>query len=603
MYNIPMLSCPIKLSTKNILLLLASLSFILFSFVSTNQLTVYAKDECKDISDKDDQLECYAKKEEETRKKLESTKSKIDETLNTISQLSSQLSVTQSQLTGVQNDIDETQKMLEEINESLKDRNEKLADKINFRNNLLRNYSKKNILSELELFFTENKSGLSGFQLSSFIYAFNKATSEETLAIIGTLNSEIRQFEENKKESENLKSELEKAQANLIAIKNNLAIKKISEEEEKQELEEKAEGYEEELEKLQSKILALKYSEEGGTVGDYEGASSKTPDPPFDGKAFAAFSFGAYTHYNGMSQYGAKGRADSGQSYEKIIEFYYGEEVKKKDDFPSKICVEGYGDMDYQKYLYGIAEMPSTWDSDALKAQAIAARSYAYRRTKNGGCICTTQSCQVFSKSKSDNPPDRWEQAVEDTEDMIIGGDTGKTGYGWYSSTTGGYVNIGGWDAKDGFKGWQDGKAYEKGSPWFYKAWYTKSYSDGSTCDHPHPWLKESEMADILNSYVVYTKGSSSEKGHVTPRSDCWGGDPYSLDEMAEKADKYGNKYTSVSDVDVTVSSGGYTSTVTFQTNNGSVSFDGPILKTVFNLRAPGYLAIRSRIYDFKMER
>jgi len=602
MYNTNMLSCPNKLSTKNTLMLLASILFILFSVVSTNPLIAYAKDECKDISDKDDQLECYAKKEEETRQKLESTKSKIDETLSTITQLSSQLSVTQSQLNGVQNNIDETQQALKEINENLEDRNSKLSDKINFRNKLLRNYSKKNILSELELFFTENRSGLSGFQLSSFIYAFNKATSEETLTIIGNLNSEIRQFEENKKESEELKLELEKAQANLISIKNNLAIKKVSEEEEKNQLEEKAEGYEEELEKLQSKILALKYSEEGGTVGDNATPSSKTPNPPFDGRAFAAFSFGAYTHYNGMSQYGAKGRADEGQDYKKIIKFYYGEDVKTKSDFPSKICVEGYGEMDYQKYLYGLAEMPSSWDSDALKAQAIAARSYAYRRTKNGGCICTTQSCQVFSKSKSDNPPDSWKQAVKDTEKMIIGGDTGKTGYGWYSSTTGGYVNIGGWDAKDGFKGWQDGKAYEKNSPWFYKAWYTKSYSDGSTCDHPHPWLTEKEMADILNSYVVYTKGSSGEKGHITPRSECWGGDPYSLDEMAEKADKYGNKYTSVSGVDETVSSSGYTSTVTFQTNNGSVSFDGATLKTVFNLRAPGYVAIRSRLYDFKIK-
>ncbi len=602
MYNIPMLSCPRKLTKKEKALLVGSLFLFTFSIFISNTPKAQAKDECKDISDKDDQLECYAKKEEETRQKLESTKSKIDATLSTITQLSSQLSVTQSQLNSVQNDIDETQKILEEINENLKDRNEKLFDKINFRNKLLRNYSKKNILSELELFFTENRSGLSGFQLSSFIYAFNKATSEETLSIIGNLNSEIKQFEENKKESEELKAELEKAQANLIAIKNNLAIKKISEEEEKKDLEEKAEGYEEELAKLQSKILALKYSEEGGTVGDYEGGSSKTPDPPFDGRAFAAFSFGAYTHYNGMSQYGAKGRADSGQDYKKIINFYYGEDVKEKGDFPSKICVEGYGEMDYQKYLYGLAEMPSSWDSDALKAQAIAARSYAYRRTKNGGCICTTQSCQVFSKSKSDNPPDSWKQAVKDTEKMIIGGDTGKTGYGWYSSTTGGYVNIGGWDAKDGFKGWQDGKAYEKNSPWFYKAWYTKSYSDGSTCDHPHPWLTEKEMADILNSYVVYTKGSSGEKGHITPRSECWGGDPYSLDEMAEKADKYGNKYTSVSGVDETVSSSGYTSTVTFQTNNGSVSFDGATLKTVFNLRAPGYVAIRSRLYDFKIK-
>ena len=596
---------PKKLFTKNALLLAASFFLILFTLFNPAKTEVYAKDECKDIDDKDDQLECYAKKEEETRKKLESTRSKIEETLNTLNQISSQLSVTQSQLDSIQNDINDTQKSLDEINENLKDRYQKLADKISFRNNLLRNYSKKNIVNELELFFGSNESNLTGFQLSAFIYAFNKATSKETLNIIGALNSEIKQFEENKKESEELKNQLEKAQANLLAIRNDLAIKKISEEEEKKELEEKESGYERELEELQNKILALKYSEEGGTVGDYDSPSAKTPDPPsgLDRPAFAVFSYGAYTHYSGMSQYGAKGRADSGKNYDDILKFYYGEKSTKKDNFPDEICVEGIGNMSFQEYLYGIAEMPSTWNMNALKAQAIAARSYAYRRTKNGGCICTTQSCQVFSSSKSKNPPDSWKKAVNETEKRIIGGDINRSGYGWYSSTTGGYINNVGWDVSGK---WPDG-AYEKkaGSPWFYKAWYTKSYSDGSTCNHPHPWLSEKEMADILNAYVVYTKGTSGEKGHITPRSDCWGGDPYSLDEMAKRADKYldGEPYKSVSGVDVEISNSGYTSKVTFKTNRGETSFDGPTFKTVFNLRSPGYVAIRSKLFDFKVEK
>ena len=596
---------PKKLFTKNALLLAASFFLILFTLFNPAKTEVYAKDECKDIDDKDDQLECYAKKEEETRKKLESTRSKIEETLNTLNQISSQLSVTQSQLDSIQNDINDTQKSLDEINENLKDRYQKLADKISFRNNLLRNYSKKNIVNELELFFGSNESNLTGFQLSAFIYAFNKATSKETLNIIGALNSEIKQFEENKKESEELKNQLEKAQANLLAIRNDLAIKKISEEEEKKELEEKESGYERELEELQNKILALKYSEEGGTVGDYDSPSAKTPDPPsgLDRPAFAVFSYGAYTHYSGMSQYGAKGRADSGKNYDDILKFYYGEKSTKKDNFPDKICVEGIGNMSFQEYLYGIAEMPSTWNMNALKAQAIAARSYAYRRTKNGGCICTTQSCQVFSSSKSKNPPDSWKKAVNETEKRIIGGDINRSGYGWYSSTTGGYINNVGWDVSGK---WPNG-AYEKkaGSPWFYKAWYTKSYSDGSTCGHPHPWLSEKEMADILNAYVVYTKGTSGEKGHITPRSDCWGGDPYSLDEMAKRADKYldGEPYKSVSGVDVEISNSGYTSKVTFKTNRGETSFDGPTFKTVFNLRSPGYVAIRSKLFDFKVEK
>ena len=594
-----MTSSPKYIKRKNIIYFSLLTILLAFLFSINIPFTVYAKDECKDITDKSDQLDCYAKKEEETQNKLDATKSKINDALNSINQLSSQLTVTQSQLNDVQNEIDSTKEELNSINETLNDRNQKLSQKIDFRNDLLRSYSKKSLVNDLEIILSQDKeTGLTGFQLSTFLYAFNKATSEEVLNVIGALNSEIRQYEKNKAESEELKKSLELAQSNLLSLRNDLASRKTAEEQQKENLEGKKEGYEQELEALQSKILSLKYGDESGTVGDYDSPSSKTPDPPFK-PAFAAFSYGAYTHYNGMSQYGAKGRADDGKSYKDIIKFYYGESPKEVSGFPSKICVEGYGDMSFQKYLYGIAEMPSSWDSDALKTQAIAARSYAYKRVKGGGCICTTQSCQVFSKSKSDNPPGSWQSAVDDTKNIIIGGDMGKSGYGWYSSTTGGYLNQAGWDL--------DGKwpndAYEKKakSPWFYKAWYTKNYSDNGTCGHPHPWLTSEEMADILNSWVVYTKGTSSEKGHITPRTtSCWGGDPYSIDEMADKADKYGDKYTSVSSVDVDISNSGYTSKVTFQTNKGSVSVDGSTFKTVFNLRAPGYISIKSRLFDLE---
>jgi peptidoglycan hydrolase-like amidase len=336
----------------------------------------------------------------------------------------------------------------------------------------------------------------------------------------------------------------------------------------------------------------LKYGDENGSVGDYVQPSSKTPDAPFK-PAFAAFSYGAYTHGNGMSQYGAKGRADKGVGYKDILKFYYKVGTISPGGFPKTISVQGYGTMDFQKYLYGIAEMPSDWNTNALKAQAIAARTYAY---KTGKPICITQACQVFSKSKSDNPPSKWKDAVDSTKGVIL--DNPKTSQ--YSSTTGGYINNVGWDVKGDWPG----DAYEKmaGSPWFYKAWYTKSYNDGNTCGHPHPWLKSSEMADILNAWVVYTKGTGSEKSHISPlTTSCWGGDPYSPDKMGDTAEKYiSNRYTSVSDVNVDISNGGYTSKVTLKTNNGAVSIDGGVFKTVYNLRAPGYVSIKNTLYDFE---
>ena len=90
---------------------------------------------------------------------------------------------------------------------------------------------------------------------------------------------------------------------------------------------------------------------------------------------FAVFAFGAHTHRKGMSQYGARGRAQSGQDHKAILKAYYGKEPVDKDT-GGDISVSGFGSMNFEeRYLYGIAEMPSSWHNEALKAQAIAART------------------------------------------------------------------------------------------------------------------------------------------------------------------------------------------------------------------------------------
>ena len=115
----------------------------------------------------------------------------------------------------------------------------------------------------------------------------------------------------------------------------------------------------------------------------------------------------------------------------------------------------------------------------SLKAQAIAARSYALSYTGNGQrSICATESCQVF---KSEPKGGFWEQAVNDTAGwvMVQGGSPIKA---WFSSTHGGYV------LKSSEIGWSDtswtkhandfegsvgsfselnSKAYDRDSPWF----------------------------------------------------------------------------------------------------------------------------------------
>lgn len=365
---------------------------------------------------------------------------------------------------------------------------------------------------------------------------------------------------------------------------------------------------------LQESILNAKTGTFQTSVGDVPLADDTASRPDYNpgfSPAFAAFSFGA-PHFKGMSQYGAFGRAKVGQNAEEILRAYYGDvEIKKDYDSGKQIGVAGFGRMDIETYVKRIYEMPGSWGDEggmaALRAQAVAARSYAlaWTREGTGGDICTTQACQVY---KNANKGGKWEEAVNDTKGWVLY-KNGKVVSSWYASTSGGfqesynvlaYLHDGStfntpsfWDTPSGRSGWTSA-AYEKtaGSPWFYKGWYRGS--SGDNCGRSHPWLNSEEMADIINAWTVLFNGGG-DSGRVTPLGTCWGGNPYST------ADLRGiGKYESVSGVSVTYSEGGVTATVMFQTNKGSVSIAGNDFYKAFNLRAPGRIALKSGLYNIE---
>jgi len=307
--------------------------------------------------------------------------------------------------------------------------------------------------------------------------------------------------------------------------------------------------------------------------------------------SFAVFSFGAYTHRMGMSQYGARGRANANKSYDEILRAYYsfdGYEDKSgitirvnNGNGINKGSIIWTGSLeDYVKRIY---EVPSSWPTASLQAQAIAARSYALAVTNNGAnSICASTNCQVFKTTPKGG---NWESAVNSTSGkvMISGGQPVKA---YFSSTTGGYLTIKGWDTTDGSGGsnFMD-KTYEKlgGSPWLYKAWYRQGYlSSGNICGgHSDPWLNNEEFTDIVNAALVLKNGQDSRITPIT--TSCSGGNPYSYSELREKGG-----VSSVSSVSVAQGNG----TTTSVNINGSINITGEQFKQAFNLRAPGYLKI-----------
>jgi peptidoglycan hydrolase-like amidase len=454
----------------------------------------------------------------------------------------------------------------------------------------------------LTIFFASENSG---HFLRKFFY--QQMVANEDKKAIKNLSQGLSELKENKKE-------LEERQT-WLANKKQTAEKQIAFLEEEVA---KTEGYldvlsttVEKLSEKQKSLLAARSGEFTTSVGNVSVSKIPCSGPPGSpsycnpggGNWFAAFSFGGWTHRKGMSQYGAKGRAEAGQNYKDILKAYYGKDPVSKDT-GGTISVSGYGNLNFEDYyLYGIAEMPSSWPKEALKAQAVAARTYAYRYKSEGRTICTTQSCQVFNNGKAASPPSGWKQAVDETRGQVL-----EDVVTYYSSTAGGYLTTHcGWDTECGDNGCWPDQAWEvKGdSPWFYSSWYTQKFTYSSAkCNRSHPWLNEEEMADILNAWLVLKEEGNDDRILPETINSCpiggVSGDPYSKEELRNKANENGGAFTSVTSSSVSYSGDGNTSTVTFSTNKGSVSISGSDFKQAFNLRAPGYIAIRSPLFNIE---
>lgn len=367
----------------------------------------------------------------------------------------------------------------------------------------------------------------------------------------------------------------------------------------------KVESYLAELSSRQTELLAIKAGGFATSIGDTPPTlepctgplgSSNFCDPGFR-PAFAGFSFGA-PHRTGMSQYGALGRSKAGQSAESILAAYYvGSSLNKSYPASATISVTGYGRVSLEdNYLLGIYEVPESWGNqggfEALKAQAVAARSYALSVTNNGASsICVTEACQVYKPQLKSG---KWAEAVRATRGWVLTKD-GQIAKTYFSASTGGYtISQWGWTGiKDTSGDWPNG-AYEKlgGSPWFYKAWF-KSRS-GASCGQSNPWLTSEQMADILNGWKVLY-GGVGNSSRVSPLGACYGGNPYSISELQSLGG-----FNSVSSVSVIYGNNGSTQSVNFGTNKGSVSISGEELKKAFNLRAPGNIGIKSSLFNIE---
>jgi len=355
------------------------------------------------------------------------------------------------------------------------------------------------------------------------------------------------------------------------------------------------------------------YTTSGGCASDL----NPYKDPGFGGTKFGFFTYGVPNRV-GLNQYGAKGRAEAGQSYNDILNAYYANfQITTMSTSSTNVTVNGTNDSgetfsnqtftveDYLKHIY---EMPSGWPAEALKSQAIAARSYVMHAITNGQTTVLPNT--QFQEVKTELNAQPWIDAVNATAGQVMTSG-GQPIEAWFSSTHGGYTHASsdiGWsstsytktaqDASGSINSWSDlnNNAYDKESPWFYCDWGSRSQYNGTA------WMNSSDVADIAN-VVLLSQTDASTTPHLS-QTDKGIPDTWSSDQVQQELKNRGvTPYTSVSNVTVSADFGsGNTTTVTVNGDGGSHSFSGSNFKTLFDLRAPANIQIVGPLFNVEIK-
>jgi stage II sporulation protein D len=159
------------------------------------------------------------------------------------------------------------------------------------------------------------------------------------------------------------------------------------------------------------------------------------------------------------------------------------------------------------QYVMGVVpyEMPASWHAEAVKAQAVAARTYAtWSRNQNFRRhyqICDTTACQVYGGIDSEDP--RSNAAVRATRRQILTHD-GKPAFTQFSASSGGWTSAGRVPylpaKKDPYDGWEGNDN---------RRW--TATVDAGQLERSHP-----EIGDLTRILVTSRDGNGDWQGRVT---------------------------------------------------------------------------------------
>lgn len=542
-----------------------------------------------------DELDDITKKIEDLSASLQASQKATAPHEATLTSLKNQLSSIEKEVGKIETDIEEKRVFIQKGYEDFADQKQLFNKAV--RDFYIKNYS----FSPLLVFVSSTDASL-----LTRLLTYQKRDTDQDKAMITNIAIKLSDLEQKKTELEGQEVKLASAKERLSQDKN--AVEKLVLG--AKEYQAKLSSQIADLSAKQKQLLAQKLGSlnlpSSLGAGPLYCTDDRKLDPGFS-PGFAFFTFGI-PHRVGMNQYGAQGRANAGQSHEDILRAYF-------DNFSFenrnvRIKVQGYGEMDLEEYMLGIYEMPDSFPTEALKAQVIAARSYALSYTNNGEKeICTTQACQVY---KGGNKGGNWEQAVKATAGkvMVSGGQVVTA---WFASTAGGYLfqnnDVWGGEKKPWTKRFRDtngdvssfadiiSKSYDKDSPCLYSAQGFRTQYNKSA------WLKSSEVADIVN-IILLARADGGTKDHLyqTDKAHPYGGEVWNEEKVKQELKNRNiTAYNSISDISVSPDFGsGITNSITLSGDAGSINISGSEFKDWFNLRAPANIQIVGPLFNIE---
>ncbi|MCA9374849.1 SpoIID/LytB domain-containing protein [Candidatus Dojkabacteria bacterium] len=260
-------------------------------------------------------------------------------------------------------------------------------------------------------------------------------------------------------------------------------------------------------------------------------------------------------------------------------------------------------ELPFETYLFGLGEVPSSWPSEALKAQAIAGRTYAAQNWSKRSDQSYNLRDDTFDQNyvgyskEAENGGGNWVAAVNSTKNKVLKSG-GQLISAYYHSTCGGHTLASEevWVSalsyaraeSDWYQSGGNWVSYDASSPWSYKKWGSANIND-------------SQMNDLINATIYLSQNPNSQtRQNEILRSDFGGLTPQQLLDKLGDEDSVQVQVGDLTSVKSIYNNGStqIDSTARMTDNihitgvNGTMDLDADSFWIVFNARSPGDLTL-----------